>query len=433
VAERGQSARRLQYSRDVQLRAALVLGFVSVGSAADARPFRVEQIPNGDVLQCNACHAEPLPLRNSFGQQVEVHLDGRDVDWPKLFNLDADGDGYSNGQELGDSCGLWARGRTPERTTGQTNPGDSAATPAGPMGPTCTCGNGRVDPGEECDDGNHVHADRCTNYCEMTTCGDGRPDSGEPCDDGNDDNTDACTTTCVPARCGDGFVQAGVEACDDGNRNDSDGCRNTCVEAFCGDGAVWAGMETCDDGNTDDMDGCSNNCVLTSCGNGTVDPHETCDEGAANSDTVPGACRLTCVPPSCGDAVIDPGEQCDPGMSGSTSCRMDCRIATCGDGHLDLFEACDAGGDNSDSEPDACRLRCRLPSCGDGVVDKEEVCDLGAGAVDCSSECPPAPPPTVEPSSCTCAGSKGSAGLGFVVLGALLLLPRRERGLKARA
>ncbi|GIV04383.1 MAG: hypothetical protein KatS3mg015_3213 [Fimbriimonadales bacterium] len=37
-------------------------------------------------------------------------------------------------------------------------------------------------------------------------CGNGQLDAGEQCDDGNLDDDDGCLSTCVPARCGDGFV-----------------------------------------------------------------------------------------------------------------------------------------------------------------------------------------------------------------------------------
>lgn len=59
-------------------------------------------------------------------------------------------------------------------------------------------------------------------------CGNGVLEIGEQCDDGNTDNTDACLNTCVNASCGDGFVQSGVEECDDGNLIDGDGCSSTC-------------------------------------------------------------------------------------------------------------------------------------------------------------------------------------------------------------
>jgi cysteine-rich repeat protein len=60
---------------------------------------------------------------------------------------------------------------------------------------------------------------------------------------------------------GDGRLDPG-EACDDGNRSDCDGCSATCrVETGCGDGVVEAG-EQCDDGNTTSCDGCSAACAV---------------------------------------------------------------------------------------------------------------------------------------------------------------------------
>ena len=47
-------------------------------------------------------------------------------------------------------------------------------------------------------------------------CGNGVVEAGEQCDDGNTSNTDACLNTCVTNVCGDGFVNVGVEQCDDG-------------------------------------------------------------------------------------------------------------------------------------------------------------------------------------------------------------------------
>lgn len=61
----------------------------------------------------------------------------------------------------------------------------------------------------------------------------------------------------------------------------------------------------------------------------------------------------------------------------------------CGDGVVDASEACDEGSANSDSEPDACRTDCSLPVCGDGVVDSSEECEDGNdwGADGCSPAC----------------------------------------------
>jgi cysteine-rich repeat protein len=62
--------------------------------------------------------------------------------------------------------------------------------------------------------------------------------------------------------CGDGILDAGEE-CDDGNTTSGDGCSATCTlekEPCCGDGILDAGEE-CDDGNTTGGDGCSANCT----------------------------------------------------------------------------------------------------------------------------------------------------------------------------
>ena len=67
--------------------------------------------------------------------------------------------------------------------------------------------------------------------------------------------------------CGDGNVDPGEE-CDDGNTFDGDGCSSSCeVETFCGDG-VLDPEEQCDDGNTFDGDGCSGECTIEFGGEG---------------------------------------------------------------------------------------------------------------------------------------------------------------------
>ena len=127
-----------------------------------------------------------------------------------------------------------------------------------------SCGNGELDTGEACDDGNREDGDVCTNACEVARCGDGVLHVGvEACDDGADNSdTGACTSDCEEARCGDGLVHEGVEECDDNNSDDEDGCISNCQAATCGDGFLWRNVEVCDDGNTMEHDGCSSSCIL---------------------------------------------------------------------------------------------------------------------------------------------------------------------------
>ncbi|PRP95455.1 hypothetical protein ENSA5_39200 [Enhygromyxa salina] len=84
---------------------------------------------------------------------------------------------------------------------GDGDPGDGDGDPM-PFG---DCGNGVLDEGEVCDDGNNVTefapyaASDCIDDCSMVlaTCNDGQLDPGEDCDDGNADSKDACTTSCT--------------------------------------------------------------------------------------------------------------------------------------------------------------------------------------------------------------------------------------------
>ena len=117
------------------------------------------------------------------------------------------------------------------------------------------CGNGRIDPGEECDDGNGDPSDGCTNWC--TICGNGVVTPYEQCDDGNLADHDGCSAACGLPGCGNGDVDPGEE-CDDGNRTADDGCTDHCT--LCGNGIVTH-PEECDDGNTISTDGCSNACT----------------------------------------------------------------------------------------------------------------------------------------------------------------------------
>ena len=65
--------------------------------------------------------------------------------------------------------------------------------------------------------------------------------------------------------------------------------------------------------------------VPPGCGDGVLDADEQCDDGAANSDTEPDACRTTCLLPWCGDAVSDSAEACDDGNAlGGDGCTPTC-------------------------------------------------------------------------------------------------------------
>jgi cysteine-rich repeat protein len=146
-------------------------------------------------------------------------------------------------------------------------------------------------------------------------CGNGKVDPGESCDDGAANSpTGACTDECLKAACGDGTVEAGVEECDPGSQpgssspktNDPD-CTSRCKLTYCGDGVVQTGGsrpdEQCDDGNTVAGDGCSPTCQFetVSCPvGGTIDVTVTfvSDQDTFSSGNVAGIDLSVGYPPS---------------------------------------------------------------------------------------------------------------------------------------
>lgn len=63
------------------------------------------------------------------------------------------------------------------------------------------CGNGTVDPSEQCDDGNRADGDGCDANCTPTGCGNGIRTGGEECDDGNESSRDGCDSSCQIEAC----------------------------------------------------------------------------------------------------------------------------------------------------------------------------------------------------------------------------------------
>ena len=131
----------------------------------------------------------------------------------------------------------------------------------------------------------------------VATCGDGKQDWNEECDDRNIVSGDGCSSACK--------VEPGFRCSVPGQR----------CTGICGDGLV-KGPETCDDGNTLTGDGCSNICLAEPgdfCGDGIVSGDEECDHGSTNSDSNYGGCSLQCRYVRCGDGILNGDEECDCG------------------------------------------------------------------------------------------------------------------------
>jgi len=106
----------------------LVAFIAMVSLEVGARSHRVAQVPNGGDFSCNLCHTSGGgSSRNPFGQTVESsYLVDGNVDWgPALAAVDSDGDGFTNGEELGDPDGDGSA--TPGVTA--YHPGDASSHP----------------------------------------------------------------------------------------------------------------------------------------------------------------------------------------------------------------------------------------------------------------------------------------------------------------
>ncbi|MBD3156839.1 DUF4215 domain-containing protein [Candidatus Peregrinibacteria bacterium] len=103
--------------------------------------------------------------------------------------------------------------------------------------PDPVCGNGTLETGEQCDDGNTLSGDGCSATCDIEheapeeqVCGNGTVEEGEQCDDGNTVSGDGCDAVCMLEdlpTCGNGTLEE-PEECDDGNLVNGDGCSDIC-------------------------------------------------------------------------------------------------------------------------------------------------------------------------------------------------------------
>ncbi|MDD9932235.1 MAG: hypothetical protein OXT09_01450, partial [Myxococcales bacterium] len=186
------------------------------------------------------------------------------------------------------------------------------------------CGNGELDDGEACDDGNDASGDGCSEGCELEDgfscptvgalceeCGNGVQESSEACDDGNRTGDDGCSAdcltrepgyVCIPAgnpcfKCGDRIV-SNRETCDDGSR-----CIGGANEgADCTDDPSVCHGGSC---GTVSGDGCADDCQL-------IEPHFTCPTLVGGECIECGNGLLEGIPLPDGSIQM---EECDDGNS----------------------------------------------------------------------------------------------------------------------
>jgi cysteine-rich repeat protein len=232
--------------------------------------------------------------------------------------------------------------------------------------PDCAaCGNGIVDPGEDCDDGNTLDGDCCSATCQFEA-------ADSPCPDGmycNGDETCDGAGTCqagTPVDCSDG-VDCTDDSCDEVN----DVCVNDPNDLNCtDDGLFCTGDAFCDAVAVMD-------CSFTGdpCDVGSI-----CNEATDTCDRVPG----------CGDGIVDPGEDCDDGntLDGdccSATCQFEAADSPCPDGmYCNGDETCDGAGTCQAGTPVDCSdgVGCTVDSCDEATdscdnTPDDDLCDNG--------------------------------------------------------
>ncbi|KAF0738687.1 hypothetical protein DYB37_009699 [Aphanomyces astaci] len=106
------------------------------------RPQYAALIPNGDNVDGYPAVGHTNDAgggdRNAFGKDFSSA-----GSWTvALCKLDSDGDGLTNGQELGDPCCVWVKGTTPNQTVALSNPGLTGSTRDRALATSVTCPDG---------------------------------------------------------------------------------------------------------------------------------------------------------------------------------------------------------------------------------------------------------------------------------------------------
>ena len=267
---------------------------------------------------------------------------------------------------------------------GSDNDGDNLYDGDDPDCAVAECGDGVVDPGEDCDEGDANGTTTCGCQTDCTyTLADTACENGEFCTVGDTCNG---TGTCIGggARDCDDGVGCTVDACDE----TSDTCTNPPDDASCDDGNVCSGIETCDPNNDcqagtpldcDDQELCTTDSCdsITGCANVPVE----CPVGE-QCDSADGQCKSE---PECTvDADCNDGFFCN----GSETC--DTATGTCQPGTpVDCDDGVDCTVDTCDEVNDECVNTPDNIACPDDGLfcTGDEICDSVAGCISTGDPC----------------------------------------------
>ncbi len=204
------------------------------------------------------------------------------------------------------------------------------------------CGDGVLESGEQCDDGNNRDGDCCSAACRFESFGSSCADDGNPCTNEQCNGAGTCAHPDNTDNCDDGDACTTGDACSAGvcvgparNCNDGDPCTDdACISrAGC--------VHPVNTGPCDDANPCTtgDTCSSGQCIGG---PPPSCDDG--NPCTVDSCSAfIGCVraPVSCSDGNPCTDDACDP----ASGCVFTNNTGTCeGDGNLCTAEQCDGSG-----------------------------------------------------------------------------------------
>ncbi len=247
------------------------------------------------------------------------------------------------------------------------------------------CGNGRLDPGEACDDGNIVQYDGCTPTCliepNFGVCTDDsdcasaaicvgdicvlRCFSALDCNDGNDCTVDVCAGAgTAGAMCSFTDVPSG-DMCSGGVCDGDGDCVECVTNTDCPSLVCDLALNVCsaagcmdDVRNGDETD--------VDCG-GSCPGCETGEMCGIAGDCLSGVCTAgVCAAPSCTDMVLN-GDETDVDCGGSCPACVPGEMCTMASDCVSMV--CDAG-------------ICQAASCTDGVQNGDET------DIDCGGSCP---------------------------------------------